>query len=323
MFNKLFSFLYINVFKIFPVRINLFLSKLFKKFNDMHLKASYSKDFNASLDIEGSKFNLILMKNDNQAQGVYQKLHFNKESYETIMVKTLVESIDLLKAKSFLDIGAFMGYYACFVASRLKDRINIHAIESNPKYVEYIKKSIKINNFKKVNVHNGILSNKEEFLFVKNETVTSKVDEEKNFTKLKSITLDELCEQQKIIPEIMKIDVHGAEGKVLFGSNKMLTNFTKIILLELHTSAYLKKFSDGLSKKEIILFLNNLGFKCYLVSSFRDHDFKKNNENYEYKEINKENFELIFFDRDKADQFIFCIKNNLDIENFKLFNKSF
>ena len=50
-------------------------------------------------------------------------------------------------------------------------------------------------------MHNGILSNKEEFLFVKNETVTSKVDEEKNFTKLKSITLDELCEQQKIIPE--------------------------------------------------------------------------------------------------------------------------
>ena len=216
-----------------------------------------------------------------------------------------------------------MGYYACFVASRFKDKINIHAIESNPKYVEYIEKSIRINNFKKVNAYNGILSNKEEFMFVKNEAVTSKVDEEKNYTKLKSTTLDELCEQQKIVPEIMKIDVHGAEGKVLFGSNKMLTNFTKIILLELHTSNYLKKFSDGLSKKEIIFFLINLGFKCYLVSSFRDHGFKKDSENYEYKEINKENFELIFFDRDKADQFIFCIKNDLDIKNFRLFFKKF
>ena len=182
------------------------------------------------------------------------------------------------------------------------------------------KVTIDINNFKRVNVLNEILSDKEELLYVKNETVISRADNEKNLVKLKSTTLDKLCEMKKIIPEIMKIDVHGAEGKVLFGSNEILKKYAKVILLELHTSNYLKKFSDGLSKKEIIFFLIDLGFRCYLVSSFRDHDLKKNNENYEYKEINKENFELVFFDRDKTDQFVFCIKNNLDIKSFKLFN---
>ena len=282
----------------------------------MHIKASYSKDFRAHLDIEGNKFKLLLMKNDNQAQSVYQKLHFNHDSYETIMVKTLIKSINFLNTKNFLDLGSFMGFYACLVASKFNDQQNIYAIESNPKYVNYINQSVKLNNFTNINVINKILSDREEYLYVDNERVLSSLDENQNLEKLKAITLDKLCEDKKIDPEIIKIDVHGAEGKVLTGCSQILEKHAKVILLELHTSEYLKKYSNGFNRKKIISLLIEKNFHCFLVSSFRDYD-KKNK--YELIQINNENFDFIFFDRDKSDQFIICIKNNIDRKILNLF----
>ena len=317
MINKFLTYIYINLFKIIPVKLNLLISKFFKKLYDMHITASYSKDFEANLNIEGNIFKLLLMKNDNQAQGVYQKLHFKKENYETIMVKTLLKSIEFLNLKNFLDIGSFMGFYACLVASSFKNNVNIYAIESNPDYSNYIKKSIQINNFNNIKTINKILSDKKENLFIKNETVVPDLKPGENLVNLEAITLDELCKNENINPEIIKIDVHGAEGKVVLGSKNILKN-TKIILLELHTSDFLKKFSNGLNKKEILSQLVDLNFDCYLVSSFRNYDYK--NQKYKFKKIDMQNFELLFFDRDQSDQFIFCKKNNINSELIELFD---
>ena len=76
------------------------------------IKKSYSKDFNASLDIEGSKFNLILMKMIISTRSL-SKITLNKESYETIMVKTLVESIDS-KGKIVFRYWCFHGILCMF-----------------------------------------------------------------------------------------------------------------------------------------------------------------------------------------------------------------
>ncbi len=211
-----------------------------------------------------------------------------------------------------------MGFYACLIASKFNDELNVYAIESNPRYVDCINQAIKLNNFKRIDIINKILSDREEELYIHNEKVLSKPDSNKNLEKLRAITLDELCKKKKIHPEIIKIDVHGAEGKVLAGSSEILNKYIKIILLELHTSDYLKKFSNGFSKKAIISLLIEKNFNCFLVSSFRDYD--KKNEKYKLMEINKHNFEYIFFDRDKSDQFIFCIKNDIDKKILDLFN---
>ena len=77
-FNKCLSTIYISIFKIFPVGFNRGLSKFFKKLHDLNLKSSYGSDFISELDIENTKFKLWLMKNDNQAQSVYQPLHKKK-----------------------------------------------------------------------------------------------------------------------------------------------------------------------------------------------------------------------------------------------------
>ena len=107
---------------------------------------------------------------------------------------------------------------------------------------------------------------------------------------------------------------------MISGSKKIFKN-TKVILLELHSTDFLRNFSNGLSKKEIISKLIESNFDCYLVSSFRNYNFFK--QKYDFKKIDLQNFEFIFFDRDQSDQFIFCKKNDIDLKLIDLFNQSF
>ncbi len=324
--NKYLSYIYVGFFKLFPPFINSSLAKIFKKLHDLNIKSSYSSDFLSEMNIENSKFKLWLMKNDGQAQSVYQPLHKKKITYETVMIKTLISVQKTLKPNNFLDIGSFMGYYSCFVSKYFKEKIKVYAIESNKEYCNYINKSLIENNFKNVVVINEILSNNEEKLFVHKEGVyKSNVfnNDQKSYT---SKTLDKICVEKNIIPEFIKIDVHGAEGKVLYGSKKILKESVKVILLELHTNKYIDKFSEGLNRKNIIDCLILSNFKCYLVSSFRGFEKSKNlqeeyniRKKFNYIEINSENFDQVFFDRDQTDQFIFACKNGINIKSFDCF----
>ena len=67
-------------------------------------------------------------------------------------------------------------------------------------------------------------------------------------------TLDRVCLDKKINPEIIKIDVHGAEGKVLDGSKKILKESVKVILLEMHTNEFINNFSGGMNRKKLLSF---------------------------------------------------------------------
>jgi len=324
--NKILSSIYISTFKFLPPYLNRILAKIFKKLHDLNIESSYGSDFLSEMKIEGSKFKLWLMKNDAQAQSVYQPLHKNEDIYETVMIRTLLSVEKKLKNKIFLDIGSFMGYYACFVLKYFNQKIKVYAIESNEKYCNYIEKSIGINNFDNVEVINEILSNTEEELFVHKEGVYKSQIPNKDIKSSRSKTLDKICFNQKINPELIKIDVHGAEGKVLAGSTKVLKDYVKVILLELHTNKYIEKFSDGMDRKKIIELLISLNFKCYLVSSFRG--FEKSKElqekynlkrKFDFVEVNIQNFDQTFFDRDETDQFIFVCKSEIDIKDFDCF----
>ena len=324
--NKLLSCIYIGIFKLFPSSINLFLAKFFKKLHDLNTKSSYGSDFLSEMNIENSKFKLWLMKNDGQAQSVYQPLHKKKITYEAVMIKTLISVEKNLKPKNFLDIGSFMGYYSCFVSKHFDEKIKVYAIESNKEYCNYINKSLNENNFRNVLLINEILSNTEEELFVYKEGVyRSNIHNEKQ-KSIQSKTLDRVCLDKKMKPEIIKIDVHGAEGKVLDGSKKILKESVKVILLELHTNEFINNFSGGMNRKKIIELLIHSDFKCYLISSFRGFEKSKDlqakyntKKKFDYIEINLENFNQIFFDRDQKDQFVFVCKKDIDIKSFDCF----
>ena len=55
-----------------------------------------------------------------------------------------------------------------------------------------------------------------------------------NHIKVKQLSLDSFIEEKSIFPEILKIDVEGAELNVLDGSKSLLTNYRPKIIISLH-----------------------------------------------------------------------------------------
>ncbi len=78
------------------------------------------------------------------------------------------------------------------------------------------------------------------------------------------LTFDQLCEKENIKPDIVKIDVHGAEGKVLSGMSKTLKNNVKHLFCELHDDMF------GYAGGDIIEILETAGLNVYEFTKHRE-----------------------------------------------------
>lgn len=309
----------INFNGLFPDFLLFFFEKLTKYLSYIYYESRKNKNIKSLLYIENHKINLYLKKNDNQAHDVYRQLNHSYKIYELPLLSILINIINLKKYDAFLDLGSFMGYYPCVISKFFKKKlIKIHAIESNPEYCKIIDKNLIENKISNVTVYNEILSNKREKLFIYKESVYNKKFK-KNMYEKTSITLDEFCEKNKILPKIIKIDVHGFEGKIFEGFKK-IKEYTEIILLELHPENFLKKFSNT-SKKKILKYLLDKNFDCFLIpfeNNLKIYNINKKSRIEDYKnsfrKISLDNFDDLFFDKMESDNLILVTKKNINLK---------
>ena len=322
------------IFKILPIKTHFLIEKFFDK-----LRISYNFDKIINLKIEDISFKLFIRKNNIQGHSVYCPMSENKNIYEISIITCLKSIIKKREKIIFADLGSFVGYYAIYLAKLFKDKNKVYAFESNEDYCDDISKSMQINNLKNIKIFKEILSDKiEEQIYYREFSVNKDVFEKeefkldkyyhdlKRFGKVKkSKTLDSLLENEATKPNILKVDVHGAEGKIFGGANSLLKNNIEAILLELHTESFIKKFSEGYNRSEIVKNLINNNFSCYLISPFRELDntgqdevYLKNFKKLKWKEISTLNLDDLLFGRDK-DLFILCLKDNIDINSLDCF----
>ena len=144
--------------------------------------------------------------------------------------------------------------------------------------------------------------------------------------------MDDIFKEKKIIPNIKKMDVDGAEGKILSGSKNLLKKNINFLIMELHVTRYLKRHSPGITKADIIKRLIDLGFNCYMISPHSDgyrnlisvdwttqQSYLNNTSKLEYLKIEKDTAEPILYDRNFSDIFILAIKKNIDINSLSCF----
>lgn len=257
-------------------------------------------------------FKLWIAGGDAGAQMTYSDVRSARKggAYEEIMVECLSRILSFFPSPSFMDIGAFMGYYANFVSGFFNDKFTVYAVESNGEYCECVKKSAAINGFKNLKIYEAVLSDKQESLVVNKLTVTT--DNPQGVRKI-SVTLDDLCRKEGIRPNILKVDVHGAEGKVLGGAQRILRENVNFVLFELHPDDYLAKYSPGYKRIDILNNLSKNGFRNYLIGGFRysrspEREIYRKTGEIIFMEIVPENHKMLFFDR-HVDLFVLSMRN--------------
>ncbi|MFA7193548.1 MAG: FkbM family methyltransferase [Candidatus Paceibacterota bacterium] len=189
-------------------------------------------------------------------------------SYEIDLISKLAAN----KNKVVWDIGAHIGYLSLFFSSAFGEETLVYAFEPNPSNQKWLESNININEAysKRIFINKEAITNKVgevEFNvgnaddatssggYIKDVTPPLQENSYEDFKKIKveSNTIDNLISQKKLsVPDFIKIDVEGAELKVLEGGINTLQQNGPELIIEIHTIPMMFHVSN---------FLEKLGYK--------------------------------------------------------------
>ena len=229
---------------LFQIIIKSFIYKYIKWMANKILPRKYSpswKDVNNGT-LKGIT---IYTTKDSPIDDMFEKNH------DTIMFSYIKEGMNIF------DVGAHVGYDSmCF--AKISKTGKIISYEPNVFNLERMKLILSKNKDleKNIKVHNLALSDTQkevDFIFTDNieggtssgsftddaDTLFSKESYEKlggfRRIKVKTDTLDSQIKINNIKPDVIKIDVEGAETTVLKGAIETLSNIKPILLIEIHS----------------------------------------------------------------------------------------
>lgn len=197
------------------------------------------------------------------------------------------------KSDVCIDIGANVGFYTLALARQAANG-TVHAFEPVPLNRDLLSVNILTNGFSNVTINQLVVGDREEDteLYVADDgAFSSLVDTErrpiKDKIQARMITLDHYCETQGLERvDVLKIDVEGAEEKVINGAKTVLSNGKsqpRLIMLELN-EPMLCKF--GSSRRRILTLMSDNGYNPFVVY---------NGESVPYESQHHDCFENVFF----------------------------
>jgi FkbM family methyltransferase len=169
-----------------------------------------------------------------------------------------------------LDVGANFGYYSLLLSRASGGSALVHAFEPEPTLHARLREHAELNRFANLHAHAFALSDTEgEFAFVSpaagNEGVGHLLVSGAPATgtrRVPTLRLDDFVRRENLARvDFLKIDVEGAEGRVLAGARETLARFRPKVLMEVNPEA-LAGF--GLTAPALLRTLRDLGYETYL-----------------------------------------------------------
>ena len=183
------------------------------------------------------------------------------------------EPLSIIQPKEndvIVDVGANVGYYTLRLSRMVGRNGQVFAIDADPKTCEVLKKNCELNNLANVQVHNFAITDKKGTVSLytdqthsgKDSIISNSADQTQDSLTVPATTLDDLLGDK--YPEInwMKIDVEGAELRVLKGASNTLKR-TRKILIELHEHI-LKQNNE--TPESVLEMLKKDGFRVKLFN---------------------------------------------------------
>lgn len=173
---------------------------------------------------------------------------------------------ELLNSKSTIfDVGANVGYYSMLAASILEGRGVVHAFEPVPAPYQWLQRNAKLNAFECLQLNKVVMSDKdgEESLFLPSDFAWSYASlvegfyEQRCSLRVNATRFDTYCAARGISTvDLIRIDVEGAELKVLKGMGALLDSWSPDIICEV-----LEPFEAAIDK-----FFANRAYRRFVIT---------------------------------------------------------
>lgn len=180
-------------------------------------------------------------------------------------------------SKIIVDVGGNFGWYACHLLASMESGGEIHIFEPAPSILPELYRNLELNSRADIQVvvNETCLSDKvgEVVLHVPlsvGEAFAS-IEVQKDYGRSNKIvreaeTLDSYCKRKNIqYIDFLKIDVEGAELKVLMGAREILSSNHKPVILVESWGPIVKAF--GYTVKDVVSFIKDLGYEGYIFKT--------------------------------------------------------
>lgn len=170
------------------------------------------------------------------------------------------------------DVGAHIGEYTLLAASCVGDTGAVHAFEAQPGTAALLRRNCEVNRTRNAVVNTCAVSDQEgevEFDVCAEPSMSAMAASETGSRKLQRIsvpatTLDAYCARHRVWPNLLKIDVEGAEWLVMKGATQMLRRpAAPVILFECLPWTYTR---FGYNPETVMGFLRDLGYRIYRLA---------------------------------------------------------
>jgi FkbM family methyltransferase len=166
---------------------------------------------------------------------------------------------------TFVDIGAHYGYFTILAARALGPGGRVVSFEPHPAFHRRLLRNIELNELSAevttyqiaLAAHSGtaVMGGWDE-----------RVPMASDGGNVRVMPFDDVCEEQGIRPDVVKIDVFGAEGDVLRGMKKALRDGVSHLFCELH------QHMRGVTVAELVSLLEESGLRVFEFAGHREED---------------------------------------------------
>lgn len=166
----------------------------------------------------------------------------------------LMES--LKEGQTYFDVGANAGYYTILSSRLVGSTGTVVAFEPSVRNVHYLYRHVCLNRAGNVTIFPGACGESISLeLFSQGDNcATGHVGDSDSSTHsdpVAVLSLDQFVERTGTVPEVVKIDVEGAEMDVLRGAENLLRTHRPILFLSTHSKSL---------REECLMFLSGIGY---------------------------------------------------------------
>lgn len=188
-------------------------------------------------------------------------------THEQPLTERLVSGLQTVRC--FLDIGTNLGWYTCIAASQMPQGV-VYGFEMDKVNFGLLQRNLALNRATNVLAYHLAASDTDAVETYQRSGVRPGTHFQLNKhgrglpIAVQSVTMDRFFDHTRVPPDVVKIDVEGAEHRVLLGMTRLLNEQRPTIFLEIHPEL-LSNFKS--TTKDVLGLLNDHNYHVTRLSA--------------------------------------------------------
>jgi FkbM family methyltransferase len=220
--------------------------------------------------------NTVTYTVNSQSASFYRTEHLPEELPERPVVSDLVKNLH--PDDVVFDLGANHGIYTCLAGKTLESG-QVVSFEPNPQTFTELRENVSLNQLADtITLYQAAVADKsgQATFFIDSESTGSSLAQPKQSSSTQAIQVDVVAldslvdDDSQPHPDVVKIDVEGAEFQALRGMSTILQDECRLLYCEVHGSAIT---NSSLNPRDIEHFLSEAGFNVQTIFE-RDEDHR-------------------------------------------------